>query len=198
MVSIYSLPSHTLHIRCPIPVVQRTANQITSPYPSKKAKRYLLLPYHPPRITQYQEILVPEATDSKEVTDHQKLSFRTIFPDFHSVRRKVTFRMSDMIPSYINIHPFCNGFSVTCHFPIWQVWQPVFFNTSGRSRTPGSRAVRLGYLQSIKRDTQPLGSPRYSCHTDLSDRQFVRPLVFDILRKSRQFPYRAPSARLRF
>lgn len=103
-----------------------------------------------------------------------------------------------MIPSYINIHPFCNGFSVTCHFPIWQVWQPVFFNTSGRSRTPGSRAVRLGYLQSIKRDTQPLGSPRYSCHTDLSDRQFVRPLVFDILRKSRQFPYRAPSARLRF
>lgn len=55
---------------------------------------------------------------------------------------------------------------------------------------PAPRAVRLGYLQSIKRDTQPLGSPRYSCHTDLSDRQFVRPLVFDILRKSRQFPYR--------
>ena len=44
MVSIYSLPSHTLHIRCPIPVVQRTANQITSPYPSKKGKKVSITP----------------------------------------------------------------------------------------------------------------------------------------------------------
>ena len=115
MVSIYSLPSHTLHIRCPIPVVQRTANQITSLIRQKKAKRYPLLPYHPPRITQYLEILVPEATDSKKVTDHQKLSFRTIFPDFHSVRRKVTFRMSDMIPSDINIHTVLQW--IFCHMP---------------------------------------------------------------------------------
>lgn len=120
------------------------------------------------------------------------------FPDFHSVRRKVTFRMSDMIPSDINIHTVLQW--IFCHMPFSYMASLVacFFNTSGRSRTPGSRAVRLGYLQSIKRDTQPLGSPRYSCHTDLSDRQFVRPLVFDILCKSRQFPYRAPSARLRF
>ena len=101
MVSIYSLPSHTLHIRCPIPVVQRTANQITSLIRQKKAKRYPLLPYHPPRITQYLEILVPEATDSKEVTDHQKLSFRTIFPD--------------MIPSDINIHTVLQW--IFCHMP---------------------------------------------------------------------------------
>ena len=115
MVSIYSLPSHTLHIRCPIPVVQRTANQITSLIRQKKAKRYPLLPYHPPRITQYLEILVPEATDSKEVTDHQKLSFRTIFPDFHSVRRKVTFRMSDMITSDINMLSVLQ--LIFCHMP---------------------------------------------------------------------------------
>ena len=113
-------------IRSTFGVLYQSFNALRTRLPhlirQKKAKRYPLLPYHPPRITQYLEILVPEATDSKEVTDHQKLSFRTIFPDFHSVRRKVTFRMSDMIPSYINIHPFCNGFSVTCHFPIWQVW----------------------------------------------------------------------------
>ena len=54
---------------------------------------------------------------------------------------------------------------------------------TGNQRKDG----RKTYLQSIERDTQPLGAPRYPFHTGLPDREFFLPVVFEILHKFYKF-----------